>query len=221
MEEQEIKSELAAIRGLMERSSKFISLSGLSGILAGIYALVGAAVAYKLIEDDPLHRSLETLSRKVLGNADSAGLFYGGNKSILEVKLFITALIVLIASILTGYVLSARKAKQKGQAIWGQTSRLLLFNMAIPLVAGGLLMLIMLLRGHFGIISSTSLIFYGLALVSAGNYTFTDVKYLGLCEIVLGLIAACVPGYGLLFWAVGFGVLHIVYGGMMYFKYDR
>ncbi|MGZ3836214.1 MAG: hypothetical protein ACXVB0_22045, partial [Mucilaginibacter sp.] len=73
----------------------------------------------------------------------------------------------------------------------------------------------------YGLISATSLIFYGLSLVSASNFTFTDVKYLGLCEILLGLIAACLPGYGLLFWALGFGVLHIIYGGMMYLKYDK
>ena len=92
---------------------------------------------------------------------------------------------------------------------------------AVPLVSGGLLILVLIYRGHYGIVAPASLIFYGLALVGAGNFTFTDVKYLGLCEIFLGLIASCLPGYGLLFWAIGFGLLHIVYGSIMHFKYDR
>jgi hypothetical protein len=93
--------------------------------------------------------------------------------------------------------------------------------MAVPLVSGGIFIFILLLRGHYGIVSAASLIFYGLSLVSASNFTFTLVKYLGLCEIALGLVAACLPGYGLLFWAIGFGVLHIIYGSLMYLKYDR
>jgi hypothetical protein len=44
---------------------------------------------------------------------------------------------------------------------------------------------------------------------------------LGICEIGLGLIASIYMGYGLLFWAVGFGVLHIIYGIVMYMKYER
>jgi len=93
--------------------------------------------------------------------------------------------------------------------------------MATPLIAGGIVIIVCIFRGYFELISPLSLIFYGLALISASSYTFNDVKYLGLCEVVLGLTAACLPGYGLLFWAIGFGVLHIVYGSMMYFKYDR
>ena len=205
MKEKEIQDELAAIRGLMERSSKFISLSGLSGILAGIYALIGAGAAYYIIYNTPQAHIRYYIIADVT----------------VETSLVIIAALILIASIATGYILSARKAKIKGQAIWGKTSRSLLFHMATPLVAGGLLIIILLSRNYYGIVAPSSLIFYGLALVSASNFTFTDVKYLGLCEILLGLVAACLPGYGLLFWALGFGVLHIVYGSMMYLKYDR
>jgi hypothetical protein len=93
--------------------------------------------------------------------------------------------------------------------------------MAVPLIAGGIFILILIHHSYYGMIVPTMLIFYGLSLVSASNFTFTDVKYLGLLEIAMGLIAACLPGYGLLFWAIGFGVLHIIYGSMMYLKYDR
>src|ERR1700744_441007 len=188
----------------MERSSKFISLSGLSGILAGVYVLIGAAAAFCLMHE-PLNYNRVTFLHLL---------------SVLP-YLIIIAVTVLIASLTTGIFLTYKKAKKKGQPIWGKTSRALLFSMAVPLVTGGLLILILLYRGYFGIVAPASLIFYGLALLSAGNFTFSDVMFLGICEIILGLIAACFPGYGLVFWAIGFGVLHIVYGSVMYLKYDR
>jgi hypothetical protein len=215
MKETEIQDELASIRSLMERSSKFISLSGLSGILAGVYALIGAGLAYNIIQTDPLY--IHTYKDS------SVGLFYGCEGFCLPtpVRLLVIAGIVLIASILTGIILSIRKAKRKGQSFWSKTSRELLFHMAVPLIAGGLVIIIFIARGYYGVVVPVSLIFYGLALVAAGNFTFAGVKSLGLCEIILGLIAALFPGYGLYFWAFGFGILHIIYGSVMYLKYDR
>ena len=210
MENNEIQNDLASIRNLMERSSKFISLSGLSGVLAGIYALVGAALAYSM-----LYRG----QSRIYAVPDESGFALLNDAIIVE--LLLIAATVLVLSVGTGIYLSYKKAKRKGQPLFGKVSQDLLFNMAIPLLAGGGLMLILLYRGYFGIVAPASLIFYGLALIGASNFTFTDVKFLGLCEVALGLLAACLPGYGLVFWALGFGVLHIVYGSVMYFKYDR
>jgi general stress protein CsbA len=220
MEEKEIHNELASIRRLMERSSKFISLSGLSGILAGVYGLIGAAVAYIAIYNDapPYIDSDVSINNSHIAQGRSS---IHRNFTFLDKELLLVALLVLAISLLTGFILTRNKAKRKGQQIWGSTSKALLFNMAVPLIAGGMLILVHIYHGHYGIVSPSCLIFYGLALVSASNFTFKDVRYLGLCEIILGLIAACLPGYGLLFWAIGFGVLHIIYGSMMYFKYDR
>lgn len=206
MEEKEIQDELASIRSLMERSSKFISLSGLSGILAGVYALIAAGLAYSIVYSG----SSRVYTRLNL-HTDPTPLY----------NLIAIAAFTLLLSIVTGVILTTKKAKRKGQPVWGKISQSLLFHMATPLVTGGIVILIFLFRGYYGIVGPTSLIFYGLSLVGASNFTFTMVKYLGLCEIILGLIAACLPGYGLLFWAIGFGVLHIVYGSLMYLKYDR
>jgi general stress protein CsbA len=206
VEEKEIQDELASIRSLMERSSKFISLSGLSGILAGVYALIAAGLAYSIVYSG----SSRVYTRLNL-HTDPTPLY----------NLIAIAAFTLLLSIVTGVILTTKKAKRKGQPVWGKISQSLLFHMATPLVTGGIVILIFLFRGYYGIVGPTSLIFYGLSLVGASNFTFTMVKYLGLCEIILGLIAACLPGYGLLFWAIGFGVLHIVYGSLMYLKYDR
>lgn len=212
MKENEIQDELTSIRSMMERSSKFISLSGLSGVLAGIYALIGASVAWWLTYQSDYFNLRDTASY-----ADPIeGHLYTNWQ-----KLALTGIIVFIASITTGVYLTMRKAKRKEQSVWGRASRQLLFNLAVPLVTGAILVFVLIFRGYYSVVASTTLIFYGLALVNASNVTYNDIKYLGIIEVALGLLAACLPGFGLWFWAIGFGVLHIVYGSIMYLKYDR
>ncbi|TFF37127.1 hypothetical protein [Mucilaginibacter psychrotolerans] len=203
MEEKDLLAEISSIRNIMDRSTKFISLSGLSGIMAGIYALLGAGAAYRLLytENDSATRV--------------------GYDELLEGQLVLLAIAVLIFSVATGLLLTVRKAGKKGQSVWNQSSQSLLLNGAVPLVAGGIFCVIMLLRGYYVVIGPCTLIFYGLALIAASKYTFGDVKWLGLLDVGLGLLAAIFPGYGLFFWAFGFGVLHILYGTIMHFKYDR
>jgi hypothetical protein len=203
MEEKDLLAEISSIRNIMDRSTKFISLSGLSGIMAGIYALVGAGIAYNLL----YLRTDSFLER--------------GYYRLLEERLILVAAVVLFLSLLTGVLLTVRKASKKGQTIWNQSSQSLLLNGAVPLVTGGIFCIIMLLRGYYVVIGPCTLIFYGLALIAASKYTFGDVKWLGLLDVGLGLLAAIFPGYGLFFWAFGFGVLHILYGTIMHFKYDR
>lgn len=205
MKENEALAELNSIRNLMERSAKFISLHGLSGVMAGIYALIGAFFGYRTIYQA------------------GSGLVYRQhyvNDQLIVTKLSVIASLVLICSIGTAILLSRRKARKKHQPIWNTASKGLLLHAGIPLLTGGLLIFVFLYRGYFGVIASTCLIFYGLALVSGSHYTFKDIKWLGLSEILLGLLAALMPGYGLLFWSAGFGVLHIIYGLVMYYKYD-
>lgn len=228
MEEKEIHDELSAIRNLMERSSKFISLSGLSGILAGVYALIGAGVAYMLLKDAEPGADIYLNGTRTHISAPPFFNRYVVDYSSLVWKLIFIAVIVLLASIITAIQLSKRQAKRKDQPMWGAVSRQLMFNMAVPLLAGGGLIVVLIFfkinnisHVYYGLVAPASLIFYGISLVSASNFTFGEVKYLGLCEIALGLIAACLPGHGLLFWAFGFGVLHIIYGSRIYLKYDR
>jgi len=210
VEKDRIHEDLASIRNMMERSSRFISLSGLSGIMAGIYALAGAVYAYFKIYN--MHAIRAESSYKL---ADPTGT----KEHVAE--LITVALIVLVLSIGTGTLLTVRKAKRAGQKIMGKSSKALIFNMLLPLLTGGALILIFISRGYIGIVVPSCLIFYGLALAGASHYTFTDVKYLGIMEIILGIIAALYTGYGLIFWSIGFGLLHIIYGSVMYLKYDK
>ena len=203
---QEYEKDIASIRTMMERSSKFISLSGLSGVLAGIYALAGAVAAYYIVHYPVSPDHYRTYSITEPG---------------VLTKLIMIATAVLIASVSTGFWLSHQKAKKHGIKLWSPASRAILINMAIPLISGGIFILIMLYTGHFGLAAPACLIFYGIALIQGSTNTYDEVRYLGFCEIALGLISAVFPGYGLLLWSFGFGFLHIVYGSILYNKYDK
>lgn len=211
MEQNKHLDTLTEIRSLMERSSKFISLSGLSGVFAGLYAIAGAVAAYLYLGANYNLRNYYEFSLSETGgtNYDFYTFF------------FIDACIVLILSIGTGIFLTTRQARKKGQTIWDSTAQRLIINLTIPLVAGGFFCLALLYHGLIGLVAPATLLFYGLGLINGSKYTLHDIRYLGISEIVLGIIASFFIGYGLLFWVVGFGVLHIVYGGIMYFKYDR
>ena len=205
-ETKDYLKDISEIRQIMERSSSFISLSGLSGVLAGIYALIGSYIAYRIVY---IERSF-LASREVYLD-EHATIF----------KLSIVASIVLILAVTTGIYLTSKKSSKVSFSFSDAGFRNLMINLLIPLVTGGVFILILVSRGFYSIVAPSFLIFYGLALINGSKYTVTDIKYLGLVEIVLGLICALLPGYGLVFWATGFGLMHILYGTIMYFKYDR
>ena len=196
MSEQDYLNDLSEIKQLMNRSSRFISLSGLSGIFAGIYAIIGALVAYYFL----FPKSGEYLT------------LHSWNFKLMLILLAAVALL----SVVTAYLLTRRKAIKNQEKVWDATTRRLLLNFAIPMVTGGIYILIKLSSQHYGLTGSLMLIFYGLALVNASKYTVGNIKYLGYAQIILGLICAALPGYGLWFWVIGFGVFHILYGALMY-----
>jgi hypothetical protein len=210
-ESREHLQTLTEIRSLMERSSKFLSLSGLSGVSAGLIALGGAAVVYT---------RLQTGLFTIL-HADPEAVYRGTNQQDIPQFLVTVAIIVLALALLSGTYFTVRKARRQGLGVWNQSSRRLLWAMAVPLAAGGVFCLALLYYNLIWLAFPSTLIFYGLALLNGSKYTLRDVESLAYCEIVLGLISLFWPGYNLLTWAIGFGVLHIVYGLAMYYKYER
>lgn len=210
MEERNYQDDLLHIRSMMERSSRFISLNGLSGVFAGSYALAGAFYTYRYLHSINLYG--EVTER--YGSHSRVILFDEVTFHLLGV-----AFLVLVLAIVTGFLFTLRKSRKNNVPIWDATTRRLLFNFAVPLFAGGVFCIGLLYHHSVGYLAPATLIFYGIALFNAGNFTYPDIKYLGVCEIILGLISMFFIGYGLCFWAVGFGVLHIIYGLLMYMKY--
>jgi hypothetical protein len=206
MEKEKYIQDLADIKNMMEKSSRFISLSGLSGVLAGIFALIGAYMAWGVLYqfDTYFSRQFVTYLPKIV--------LY---------KLILIGAAVLFLSLTAGMIFTQKMAKKQGRKIWDDTAKRLLIHLAIPLITGGLFLGILLFKGLVGIVAPGTLIFYGLALINASKYTFRDIQYLGISEIIIGIIATYFIGYGLFFWAFGFGVLHIIYGIVMYLKYEK
>lgn len=210
MDSNKYLEDITEIKNIMNRSSRFISLSGLSGVLAGVYALIGAALAYF---------RLKTVSGANYEGLSGRSSSLWGNDIITDLTVIAIGVIVLAAC--TGFVMTLRKSKKSGEKIWDATSKRLVANFLIPLVAGGSFCFVLLQYGAAGLVAPATLIFYGLACVNASKYTMGDVRYMGLAFVLLGMISTQFIGYGLYFWALGFGIFHIIYGAKMYFKYDR
>lgn len=206
-QQQDYIRDITEIRSMMERSTKFLSLSGWAGIMAGIYALIGAYIAYQVLYFNP---------DEIVYASFSEGSYSGG-----LLKVVALALTVLLLSIATAVYFSNRRAVRRNEKLWNSTSRRLLANMAVPLAAGGILILILIFKGLIGLIAPLTLIFYGISLYIASKFTYDDLKVLGLAQIALGLLSSYFIGYGLLFWALGFGIGHIIYGVYIHFKYER
>lgn len=206
---------LQDIRRMMERSSRFISLSGLSGVSAGICALIGAYIAHGMIRSYVQSAPLESI-HSVPGDGSRSG-----GASWLALQLFGLAMAVLVAALLTSTLFTWRKARRNHLPIWDHASKKLAINMAIPLLAGGVFAIGLLDHGGWNYVAPACLVFYGLALVNASKYTLTDIRYLGLLETALGCICMYFPHEGLYFWTGGFGILHIIYGLIMWWKYER
>lgn len=203
---------LRDIRSLMERSSRFISLSGLSGVTAGLFAIAGAALAYLYLGQVPFQ--YESVYYEAGQQPSEWGLDY--------LSFFVLdALFVLTGALAGGIYFTTRKARRRGLPIWDALTQRLLINLFIPLAAGGIFIWGLYHQGEVRLIAPSTLIFYGLALINAGKYTFNDIRYLGLTEAALGLVGIFLPAYGLELWTLGFGLLHIIYGILVYNRYEK
>jgi hypothetical protein len=186
--------DIAQIRSMMQRATKFLSLSGLSGVCAGALALAGSVLARGMLEE-------------------------GGENAVIDVAA--VAVSVLVLAMTLALLLSRRMARKRGLSFWNAAARHLLLALAVPLGAGGVFSCMLAVHGYYAMIPAAMLVFYGIALVHGAAFTHVEVRYLGALQITLGLFSAAWPDAGLVLWALGFGVLHIVYGIAMWMKYER
>jgi hypothetical protein len=205
------------IKQMMERSSRFISLSGLSGVSAGICALVGAWFANDVVNSHAASRGIK-VEEYLDYKRDSGGYTV---QEYIGSPLMRIAICTFVAAFIFAFIFTYIRSRKNNTPIWGVTSRRLLINVSVPLCVGGVYLLKLMEAGAYGLIAPGCLIFYGLALVNASKYTFVEIKYLGYCNLALGLVNLLYTGYGLYFWALGFGVLHIIYGATMWWRYER
>lgn len=204
-EQNKHTDDLKLIRKMMEDSSRFLSLSGLSGVFIGLFAIIGA-IAARII---------------VVSNTDGATMqiMPSDLSQAIKFQLLIVAIVTLVAALGIAYILAKRESKIRGNKIWTPVTKKLLINLVVPLLTGTVIIIVLFVKGDTDYLAATMLIFYGLALYNAGKFTFGEVQYLGVLEILTGLIAAFIPGIGLILWAFGFGLLHILYGIILHKKY--
>ena len=205
MDTKNYQEDLSHIRSIMEKSSRFISLSGLSGVFVGIFAILGAVYVFFAFE------------REGISYFDRYPRFDDFD---FISELILVALVVLFFSLAAAVFFTVRKSKRKELPIWTTSTKLLIINFSIPLVTGGIFCLGLIFHHFYAFLAPSTLIFYGLSLINASKYTYSDIRYLGICEVVLGLLSSFLLGYGLVFWALGFGLLHIIYGLILYKKYQ-
>ncbi len=214
MNEQNTSLEaIQDIKRMMERSSRFISLSGLSGVSAGICALIGAWIAHPYV--------FGTKDFIINANVAAVQSMAGDYSIILNTWLFWIAVCTFLAALISSFIFTYIKSKKEGIPVWGKTAKRLLVAVSLPLIVGGFFLFRLIHFGTFGLVAPGCLIFYGLALINASKYTLSEIKYMGYCQLLLGVINCWFVGYGLYFWALGFGVLHILYGAYMWWKYER
>jgi predicted lysophospholipase L1 biosynthesis ABC-type transport system permease subunit len=202
--------DLKHIREMMEQSNKFLSLSGLSGIVAGLVALIGALMGYKIIHYFEIHAlgySLKGIGAEKIEQ--------------LEIQLLLLSVAVLLLALGLGFFFTYLKAKKKGVSLYSPASFKVAKALFLPLVFGGLFTLILGKYELYQLAGAATLTFYGMSLLNASKFLNIEIKYLAISEMVLGILAGLFLNQVLIFWALGFGVLHILYGSIMYFKYDR
>jgi hypothetical protein len=204
------KEDIQAIREIMERSSKFMLLNSWAGFFAGTCALIGAAVAwFGVLESGALHYD------EFLCNVGGSPI------NSVTIRLGAVALVVLLLAAVGAIYFSYRKAQKAGQKFWTSSTKRVLAHLLIPIVSGGIFVLILVSRNQIDLVASAMLIFYGLALVNAGKFTSDEIHWLGMGQLILGLFAGIFAPYGLVFWVLGFGLLHLVYGVVMWMRYER
>jgi hypothetical protein len=208
MEKNEHLDSLRDIKQMMERSSRFISLSGLSGIAAGACALAASAYTWQLMA-----------SRRALGEDYRQVAYNTGSE--LKQELLLIGAITFFAALIMAFVFTYLRSQKTGVPVWGTTAKRLLWNTAIPLLVGGIVVIRLVQEGLAGLIAPACLLFYGLALINGSKYTLHEVRWLGYSQLILGIINLWMIGYGLILWTLGFGVLHIIYGAVMWWKYEK
>ncbi|MDO9373768.1 MAG: hypothetical protein Q7T76_05105 [Ferruginibacter sp.] len=207
-DQQQSLADLQHIKQMMERSSRFISLSGFSGIAAGICALIGAWFANRKI------------SCWTKGDCTLDGLIDQGGVQLLNDLMWIATL-TFVAAFISATLFTYLRSKKNGLPLWGSATSRLFWNTLIPIAIGGIFIIRMMQLGQFELVAPACLIFYGLALVNGSKYTLGEIRYLGYGQLALGIMSLWFTGYGLYFWGMGFGILHIIYGFLMWYKHER
>lgn len=185
---------LRFIRDTMERAGSFTAVPGWGMAGVGLSAVAVAAVA---------------------GPVPAAGLY--GKPEARWLALWLAAAVVALA---IGGVTLVRKARAANDPLLSGPGRRFGLSFLPPIVVGGLLTIALYRAGEFALLPGTWLLLYGTAVATAGAFSVRVVPLLGLCFMMLGVVALFGPvAWGNALMALGFGGLHILFGTIIARRY--
>lgn len=194
--------DISQIKNLMAESSKFLVFTtGLSGFFSGLFAILGMIYIYVLADGD-------------VNDIEQLTVNYRSTVAVVLI-------IILALSTLVTVIFTRRNAKSQGQNPWNPIAKKMVFNFYTVGVLGAVYLLILFFQEKYDTIVELMLVFYGMALLNGSKYTFDQVKLLAYIQIALGLACSFFDSYDFWFWVAGFGLVNLIYGGIMYFGYGK
>lgn len=196
---------LEEIKEMMSQSSKFISLSGLSGIVIGLLTILSVYIFSTQYQINPLDGEAQALSSLTENEL---------------LRLYNASVVLLIFSLIITFLMSKHKAKKEGKDIWGPASRQLISSMALPFSFGFLFCSILFFKAP-DMVLPLSLLVYGFSLFSGSRNTLNSIKTFGIIQMSLSVICLLFSGYSILIWTLGFGLSHAIYGAFMHINQSK
>lgn len=191
---REAEENLRVIRELMERSTRYTTFSGYSGVLAGTASITGCIITW-LLQQGP------------------SGLYPA------RVPFLLTWSLVVLFAIGADYLLTKRHAARVGKHILSRLGQQMAFA-SLPGLGTGALLTLLLVRHHLlNEVYPLWMLCYGIAICAVGLFSQREVKYLGALFLCAGALTLVLiqgqPGWGLPMMALSFGGFHIVWGVLM------
>ena len=181
---REAEENLRVIRALMERSTKFSTFSGLSGVCAGMASIIGCIIT-RLYIPDP------------------------GAFPVQFLALWSTVIVIAVGA---DYLLMKRRAAQVGKRVLSRLGKQMVIA-SVPGLGTGAIVTFYLLQHHLlGSVYPFWMLAYGLAVSATGLFSQREVSLLGVAFLIAGAACLFATGIGLPMMAVTFGGFHIVYG---------
>ena len=201
MSKKDYLKDISEIKNMMNKSSRFNSLSGISGIATGIYAIIGSLIGYQYVTKNNIE----------ISNLDRFHFSL----------LFADLVLIIFLSLITSLIITRRKVKVDGISSGSILTKKMLSNFLIILIPSTIYVLILILNHDFVGAGSLMLFFYGASLINASHNTLEEIKTLGLIEIVLGILIILIPAFAFWIWLIGAGIIHVIFGLYMYFKHEN
>jgi len=117
-------------------------------------------------------------------------------------------------------VTMTRKWRRTETPFMSSVARRFFVSYFAPLIAGAALTFTLVHRGSFDPLPAVWLLLYGTAFVSSGAFSIRVIPLMGICFMLLGVLAALVRlPVGNLVLGAGFGGLHIIFGFIIARRY--